>query len=511
VLFVTAETAAGLVRGLTVGGIRQFRGIPYGAPTGGRNRFRAPQDPQAWSGVRDAFGYGDICPQGFTDPAHPFGLLIDWDLQPGGMSEDCLNLNIWTPGLRDGGDRPILLYLHGGGFNTGSANHYCFIGDRLARYGDAVVITVNHRLSAFGYLDLADLGAPEEFAEAGVAGMLDLVRALEWVRAHAWEFGGDAARVMIFGQSGGGRKVNFVQAMPAAKGLFHAAATQSGGTVRASGRDLAADYASRLLGVLGVDRDFSQLEKLTFSELLEAQIELGVYAQVMQPGAPVADAPNFSPVVDGVAIPQHPFDPGAPGCSADVPMLIGHCAHDAGWPYANFDLDEAGLRTVAADLAGDRAEEAMTLYGKAYPNDPPFLRQAAMLTDQRLGQDLTLQAERKSAQSGADVWRYRFDWRSPWAGGRFGAVHGMDMALVFHNTHQPTVCNSAEAQALADAMANIWLNFARTGNPNGSALPDWPAYDATGRATMLIDHPSPMCVSDPDRELRQFWAPGARS
>lgn len=505
-IFVTAETASGRIRGLDVAGIKQFRGVPYGGATDGQARFRPPRPPQPWAGLREVIGYGDICPQAFTDPAHPFGLLIDWDLQPGAMSEDCLNLNIWTPGLRDGAKRPILVYFHGGAFSTGSANHYCFVGDRLARYGDAVVVTINHRLSAFGYLDLAALGAPEEFAAAGVAGLLDLVAALGWVRDHAAEFGGDAGRVMIFGQSGGGRKVNFIQAMPAAKGLFHRAATQSGGTVRAQSRDQAADYAARLLAALGIGRDFHRLETLSHAEILEAQVAIGAYAYVMHAGAQIADAPNFTPVVDGVWTPGDPFDPGAPAVSATVPMLIGHCAHDAAWTRMNFDLDEAGLNAVAAELASERGAEASALYRDAYPGDTPFLRQGAMLTHAGLWQDLTRQAERKAEQTGAPVWMYRFDWRSPWAGGRFGAVHGMDMALVFHNTHQPTVCNSPEAAALADRMSDAWLAFARSGDPNCEALPAWRPYSAGERATMLVNAGESRCVDDPQSRLRRFWA-----
>ena len=504
-MFVTAETRAGRVRGVEVAGIRQFRGIPYGAPTGGDNRFMPPRDVSPWAGVRDSFGYGDFCPQGFTDPSHPFGLLIDWDLQFGGMSEDCLNLNVWTPGLRDGAARPIFVYFHGGAFSTGSANHYCFVGDRLARFGDAVVVTVNHRLSAFGYLNLTDLGAPDEFSASGAAGMLDLVKALEWVRDHAWEFGGDASRVMIFGQSGGGRKVNFTQAMPSAKGLFHRAAAQSGGTVRALDRDTAAGYAARLLDALAVGRDFRRLQALSFAEILEGQIAIGAYAYVMRAGALLADAPNFAPIVDRRWIPEDPFDPGAPEVSADVPMIIGHCAHDSGWPYANFDLDEAGLETVAGELAGPRADEAVKLYKAAYPGVTPFLRQAAMLTHRNLWQDLTLQAERKAAQGRGKVWMYRMDWGSPWAGGQYGAVHGMDMALVFHNTHQPTVGNRAEAADLADVLAGAWIDFARSGDPNGALSVEWKSYTGQARNTLLIDHPDQRCVPDPEGELRSFW------
>src|SRR5271168_5497361 len=236
-LFWTVETTSGKVQGITSAGIKEFKGIPYGAPTGGRNRFMPPKKPAAWKGVRECFAHGQISPQALTDLRSDYGMMIHWDYQPGGMGEDCLNLNIWTPGLKDGAKRPVLVSFHGGGFTTGSGNAIGYDGAQLARFGDVVVVTVNHRLAALGYTQLADLGAPAEFAYAGCAGIMDLTASLEWVRDNIENFGGDPHNVMIFGQSGGGAKTSAILGTPAAKGLFHRAAVQSGSMLKFVPRD----------------------------------------------------------------------------------------------------------------------------------------------------------------------------------------------------------------------------------------------------------------------------------
>src|SRR3984885_6976546 len=253
-VFVETDTVYGKVQGIQNTGIKEFKGIPHGAATGGRNRFMPPKKPVAWKGVRECLAHGQISPQALTDLRSDYGIMIHWDCQPGGMGEDCLNLNIWTPGLKDGAKRPVLVSFHGGGFTTGSGNALGYDGAQLARFGDVVVVTVNHRLGALGYTQLVDLGAPAEFAYAGVAGIMDLTASLEWVRDNIESFGGNPGNVMIFGQSGGGAKVCTLMAMPSAKGLFHRAAMQSGVVLRLTARDKATENATRLMSQLGLEK-----------------------------------------------------------------------------------------------------------------------------------------------------------------------------------------------------------------------------------------------------------------
>jgi para-nitrobenzyl esterase len=506
--WVTAETAYGKVRGIDIGGIKQFRGLPYGASTGGKHRFLPPRDPAPWTGTRVAYGYGDVCPQAFSDPQHPFGLLIDFDLHVAAMSEDCLNLNIWTPGLNDGAKRPVVVYFHGGGLSSGTGNHSLYVGERLARYADLVVITVNHRLSAFGYVNLVDLGAPAEFAAAGVLGLLDLIKALEWVRDNVAQFGGDPGRVTVFGQSGGGSKVKSLMAMPRARGLFHRAVSQSGTPLTIS-RERSAALTARLLATLGITKSRPlDLQAVPFEKLVDAQLEMGVYAGITNPTVSVADPPVFNAVIDGNQLPAALDDPRSLTLSCNVPFIDGYCLHDAGWPMQNFDLDEAGLRELVSRNWGSKHSGAiLQAYLGAYPNSSPFLLQAAMLTDYKLLTHISTFAQRRLDAGASHSFVYRFDWLSTAAGGVFGAVHGMDMSLIFHNTHQPTVGgDTPQSRLMADKVAAFFAAFAATGNPSTPLIGTWPEYSLPLRTTMVINSPYQRAIADPSASFRALWA-----
>jgi para-nitrobenzyl esterase len=494
-LFVVVDTASGKLQGMNLGGINVFKGIPYGASTGGQNRFMPPRKPVSWTGTRDAFAFGEISPQVPADSRAQYTQLIDWDLQTTRMGEECLTLNIWTPGLKDGVKRPVMVSLHGGGFATGSSAEPGYNGDTLARFADVVVVTVNHRLASFGYLNLADLGAPPEFANAGIAGMMDIVASLEWVRDNIENFGGDPANVMVWGQSGGGAKTSTLMAMPSAKGLFHRAAVQSGSALRLVTREAGASSAEKLLKQLSLDKSrIADIQKLSWEQILDAQNAVAGTG----PGGP------FSPVVDGKVLPRHPFDPDAPAVSADVPMIISTVLDEAALALTNFDLDETGLKKFVQGIAGDKADRVLKLYRSWYPTTSPYLIQARIATDRGFRSNAIRQAERKSALGKAPAYMYLFTWPAPGYDGKFGAVHGTDVGLVFHSYRGAIGGGGAVGQALADRMAATWVAFAKTGDPNNSTIPHWPAYSAQTRTTMVFDRTITV-EDDPRREFRMLW------
>ena len=493
-IFATAETASGTIRGLVNGGVRVFRGVPYGAPTGGADRYRPPRPPVAWTGVRDCFGYGQVSPQVPTPLANPYGLLIHYDLAvaEGGMGEDCLNLNVWTRGDRDGGKRPVLVSIHGGGFAISSGNAPMYDGAQIALKGDVVYVSVTHRLSSFGCLALGDLGADERFATSGANGILDLVQALRWVRDNIAEFGGDPDQVMIFGQSGGGWKVSTLLATPAARGLFARAAVQSGSLPRLLTREEGAGLATAFLSALDLDRSsLDRLWTLPWHALLAAQTAVGALA--------------FSPVLDGAALPFHPSDPAGLGLSADTPLIISTTLDDAGLFFGGFDLDEAGLAGLLDQRYGSKGRPMLELYRARWPGKSPFLLHAQMVTDggfRRMAQD---QAELRCEHTRAPVWMYRWDWAGPALEGLYGATHAADVSASLGNARDTLLGAGAPGRRLADALSSAWIAFARTGDPNTPGVPTWPAFDPTRRATMLFDD-TIQVADDPDREIREFWA-----
>jgi para-nitrobenzyl esterase len=489
-IFHVVETTYGKVQGIATAGIKEFKGIPYGAPTGGKNRFMPPKKPAPWTGIRECFAHGQCCPQTLSNLRSEYGMMIQWDQHSGGMGEDCLVLNVWTPGVNDNGKRAVLVSFHGGGYTTGSGNAPGFDGAQLALFGDVVVVTVNHRLASYGYTHLADLGAPPEFAYAGVTGIMDLVASLQWVHDNIANFGGDPGRVMIFGQSGGGAKTSTVLATTSAKGLFHRAAVQSGSSLRLTTREAATKTAEQLLAKLEIPKTrIADIQKISWQQLLEAQTGIT----------------GFAPVMDGTILPHHQFDPVAPPESADIPMIISTTLEDAALSLTNFNVDEAGLKSVLSQRYADKADEILAMYKRRYPQKSPFLIQAQIFTDSGFRRSAITQAERKAALGKAPAYMYLWSWVSPGHGGKFGAVHGTDVSASFHNVRDNIVgVGNAIGKVMCDRLASAWIAFAKTGDPNNSMIPRWPAYDATVRATMVFDTDTRV-ENDPRGEIRKFW------
>jgi len=491
-LFPIAKTAYGKVRGIDHAGVKTFKGIRYGASTGGKNRFMPPRQPKAWTGIYDAFDYGQISPQTPADRRNDYPNMILWDRQPGGIGEDCLSLNVWTPAV-DGNKRAVLVVFHGGGFATGSGNQLGFDGEGAARLDDVVVVSVTHRLSAFGYLNLAGVGAPGDFANAGVVGLMDMVAALKWVQTNIEGFGGDPARVMIFGQSGGGAKTSALLATPSAKGLFSRAGVQSGSALRLATPETATRAAEQFLKQLGITKQsIGKLQTLPFTQLLAATTS-------MPPGV------GFSPVIGNVILPHHPFDPVAPPESKDVPIIIGTTLDDAALGMSNYTLDEEGLKKQLQQQLAGNAERVYRMYRDTYPNISPYLVQARIATDRRFRRSAFKQAELKAAAGGAPAYLYLWEWVAPGFDGKFGAVHGVDVGPALHDFRGPiNGSGSAAGKRITDQFAAAWTSFAKNGKPDAQGNPAWPTYSAASRATMVFDSYTRV-VNDYRREFRVLW------
>lgn len=507
------ETTTGKVSGYVRNGIFTYKGMPYAAPVGGAARFLPPQKAQPWAGVRSSMQYGQVCPQvaraGWANDEEAW--LFSWD--DGIPGEDCLRVNVWTPGINDNRKRPVMVWLHGGGFQAGSGQELpSYDGENLSRRGDVVVVSVNHRLGVLGYLNLAEVGG-EQYASAANVGQLDLTAALEWVRDNIANFGGDPSNVTIFGQSGGGGKVSTLMAMPAAKGLFHKAIVQSGSGLRMVQPETSLKVAAAVLEELQLNRHhLDQLHKLPVQTLIAA----GVAA--MRKVAPAGgggslrvfrqhtDRAGWGPTVDGKLLPQHPFDPAAPAISANIPMLIGTTLNEftSGINNPNVNaLTEAQLVARVQEGYGARGEQIVAAFRKANPAASPFDILSFIGTVPTRYNAVT-QAERKTAQQAAPAWLYLFTWQTPVLDGRPRAFHCSELAFCFDNIDRCVNMTGGgeEARALAAKMSEAWLAFARKGDPNHAGLPEWPVFTAEKGATMIFDNKCEV-KHDPDREARR--------
>jgi para-nitrobenzyl esterase len=487
------STTAGKLRGISANKVYAFKGIPYGESTEGVRRFLAPVSAKPWTGVREATELGHRSPHGPTTLI-PEIAAMDRD-EP--VGEDCLVLNVWTPELGSVGKRPVMVFLHGGGYVTGSGGYIMYDGANLARKHDVVLITLNHRLNVFGFLHLADLGG-EKYANASNVGMLDIVAALQWVRDNIAAFGGDPGNVTIFGQSGGGGKVDALMAMPAANGLFHRAIVESVAAVKGIPRDEATKSTEMLLYRVGLKAgQIDQLQKLPVDQLIAAMGAGG--------GNP---ALPLGPVVDGRSLPGNPFDPVAPQISASVPLLTGTVETEVTF-IRNQPLDpidDATLHTrVKQILRADDAnvDRLIAVYRNGRPGISNIDLNLILASDVGFRAGVLTQAERKAAQAKAPVYMYYFTWRSPVRDGKLKTFHTLELPFVFDNVDldEAMTGTSPDRYALADRMSGAWVAFARSGNPGHKGLPNWPAFDNTQRATMIFNNQCKV-LNDPNGEER---------
>jgi para-nitrobenzyl esterase len=495
---VEAETAFGRVRGTESRGIKIFKGIPYGASTAGKNRFMPPLNPVAWTGARDAFDYGARAPQ---QQPRPRGEADEQGATAGQTeSEDCLLLNVWTPGLADGGKRPVIMWCHGGGFNTGSGAAPVNDGTNLGLRGDIVTVTTNHRLNVLGYAYLGEIGG-RDFEQSAAAGVLDLVHALKWIRDNIERFGGDPGNVTIIGQSGGARKVSTLLTMPSAKGLFHRAVVMSGASLQLLERDAAARVTRELVAELGLTKPtIAQLQSVPIDRLLGAYFATVAKLNAQRLGR------GFEPAVDGTAITQHPFHPAASRVSPDVPVIFSHTSGEATFRADErlFTLDDAGMRNELRARVGEKVDALVSLYRKLYPGSTPADLYFLIASDHQYGGATMKAVERRSAPGFAPAYLYYWTWGSPLDGGKFRAQHTIDIAFAFDNVRASRLTAGApDAQALADQVSEAFIAFFRTGDPNTpkSKLPAWPRFDAAGRPTMVFAR-TPALRNDPLREQR---------
>jgi len=502
------STEYGKVRGYELRGIQYYLGIPYGADTSGPNRFMPPQKPKAWTGVYPALWWGDSAPQNMEKRyANKFASFRDhWNY--GDVSEDCLRINVLTP-ANDGKKRPVMFWIHGGGFTAGNAiEQDGYNGENFARFGDVVFCSINHRLGPLGYCNLAGVGG-EKFAASGNVGMLDIVAALQWVRDNVANFGGDPGNVTIMGQSGGGAKVCILTAMPDAKGLFHKAVVLSGASRRAADKTYSEKLGAAVVTECGFTAsDLDKLQSMPWKDFYAAATK-AQHAVAREAGPGGGMGRGFSPVVDGAVLPQHPYDPEGAPTAANIPMIISSVENEMSMSWADSSLESITMDQVIERLKtragfgggfGDRAAEVVAAYAKAFPGRKP-VEIWTLASSNR--QSVVALADVKSRQP-APVYVNWFTWQPPLFDNRIRAFHCVDISFWFYNTDVMLTHTGGgpRPRAVSTKMAGALLQFMKTGNPNGPGLPKWPKYSTARGETMIFDN---ICVAknDPDREARK--------
>ena len=490
VVSAKAEIAQGRLQGVARDGVLRFNGIPYAKPPVGALRWHMPQAPEGWAGVRDASLFGNIAPQ----VASATGAVLGGT--PGTRSEDCLYLNIQTPAC-DGARRAVMVWIHGGAFNTGAGSVGTYNGKYLVPRGDIVLVTINYRLGAFGFLNLRD-ATNGKLPGTGAEGLADQIAALRWVKDNIASFGGDPGNVTIFGESAGGMSVGALLACPDAKGLFHKAIPQSGASDIGYGRDVSATVGRHVLEKLGTGNAMD----VPWETILEVQKDLLAAPREIGLGMP------FAPTADGSVLPSRAIQCVVAGSAKGVPVMTGTTRDEwklftVGAPNLR-QLDEAGLRKMTAKLVGEENADAVV---KAYAKGTPFERWNDVMTDHTFFVPATRLLDAQSAH--APVYGYRFDWESPFMDGALGSCHALELGFTF-GTFQvkgaaPFFGAGPKAEALSAEMMDSWIAFAKSGNPSNDTSGAWMRYDDKKRATMIFGDGMPHVSAAPNEERRKAW------
>jgi para-nitrobenzyl esterase len=484
------KTTSGDASGSFNNGVYAFKGIPYAKA----ERFKPPQDPDAWDGIRECTEFGPVARQ-----------VVPWYPDSVQNEKELFSVNVWTRGIMDGKKRPVLLWLHGGGFAVGASNDPMTYGEALARKGDIVMVSVNHRLNILGFLDLSACG--EKYAQSANVGMLDIVKALVWIQENIENFGGNPSDVTIVGESGGGGKVGTLMCMPSAKGLFHKAIIQSGTLLNTMTKERSQNLGLAVLENLGLTpNDVEKLDTIPYMDLVKAGNDaIAKISGPRRPGSPTMF--GFAPSADGVVLLQQPFSPGFADISNDIPLMIGSTLNELMRTfYSEKDMTLEQAKDSLAKEYGDKTEQYLELFAKAYPDYTP----QDLLSIDNVFRPFTIRtADARALETGTPLYVYLLAWKSPVDSASRGSFHGLDIPLAFNNVdlRPDWTGNSEEAWKLADKMSSAWINFTKTGNPNVEGmLPIWKPYTAENGATMYFDNDCRI-VNNHDRELMYFIKP----
>jgi para-nitrobenzyl esterase len=484
------KTTFGDVSGSLNDTVYAFKGIPYAKA----ERFMPPQEPDNWSGIRECKNFGPVARQ-----------VVPWYPDSVQNEKELFSVNVWTQGINDGKKRPVLLWLHGGGFHVGASNDPMTYGEALAKKGDIVFVSVNHRLNILGFLDLSACG--EKYAQSANVGMLDIIKALEWTNKNIENFGGNPADVTIVGESGGGGKVGTLMCMPAAKGLFQKAIIQSGTLINTMTKEKSQALGLAVLENLGLTpADVEKLDTMDYRNLVKAGNDaIAKISGPRKPGSPTMF--GFAPSADGVVLLQQPFSPGFAGISKDIPLMMGSTLNELKpTAYGEKELTMEQAEERLSKVYGGKTKQYIELFAKAYPDYTP---QDLLSVDDVFRPFTIRTADARASETNAPLYVYFLAWKSDVDNASKGSFHGLDIPLAFNTVdlRADWTGNTEAAWKLADKMSSAWINFVKTGNPNvEGVLPVWESYSAENGVTLYFDNECRI-VNNHDRDLMNFMKP----